>query len=417
MSNDSNTAQSESGLVVLLKAHNVSEEMALAISPAFTELFDLANEWNDKAKKYLSDPDLSPEEKAKEARTARLALVKVRTGIEKKRKELNEEDQKRIADRNTIGKVLTSLVVPTEALLQEEEDRAENLLKAEKDKIKNERLEKIKPYEVDCTFFDLANMPEEAFSTLLENSRLAFEKRADEIALNERTAKRKEQLISLGFKPDESGNYVHEYSVMGQKIAYDKEAFVMFNEDHWIDVLNTFTICINTISKKRAEEKQAQENKLKAEKDEADRKLALLQQEQKEKEQKHQEALFRQGMFQEMGIALEYQKAIEMTDLEYATLFEQKKLEYGAEQNRIFIEQKKKEREDFLKKQTEEEEARKKRELELAPDKQKLLNFINNFEFETYGIVSEDAEKTEKDIHQKFLAFKKWAIEQINLLK
>lgn len=402
--------QPVNGLVVLLKANNISEEMALQISPAFTELFDLATEWNKKAKEYLSNPDFSQEEKAKHARTARLALVKVRTGVEKKRKELNEEDQKRISDRNLIGKILINLVVPTEEILEAEEKRAENEEKERKEAIKQERLKQLEPYQVDCTFFDLANMPEEAFSILLENSKLAFQKRIDDekIATEkarvlEKIASRKEQLILLGFKPHESGAYVHELFDVHEEIE-------LYKDEQWKTFTDKLSKEISDLINEKRKAKEAEENRLRAEKEEADRKLLLIQQEQKEKEEKHKIALLRQEFCSKIGITLEYTLAHEMSDEGWNNYYLEKKSEYEAEQNRLFIEQKKKEREEAIAKAEQERIEKEKIEASKAPIKEQLNKWVDSFSLGKP--ISEN--DTVIQIEVKFEGFKSWAKSLIN---
>lgn len=407
MSELNKTEQQENGLVVLLKANNISEEMALQISPAFSELFDLATEWNKKAKEYLSNPEFSQEEKAKHARTARLALVKVRTGIEKKRKELNEEDQKRISDRNLIGKVLINLVVPTEEMLEAEEKRVENEEKERKEAIKQERLKQIEPYQVDCTFFDLANMPEDAFNTLLENSSLAFEHKSEKERIEKRTNERKEQLVLLGFKPHQTGNetaYIHEL------FDVEQEDILNYSDEQWKRFADNLAKDISELVEKRRKEKEDEEKRLKAEKDEADRKLLLIQQEQKEKEKKHNDAVYRQQAAARMNIVLEYTIAHEMTEQGWCDWFKEKNSEYEAEQNRLFIEQKKKEREEAIAKAENERIEKEKIEAAKAPIKDQLNKWVNGFSLG--NPISEN--DTTIQIEAKFEEFRKWAKSLIN---
>lgn len=473
MSENQQTAQPENGLVVLLKENNVSEETALAISPAFAELYDLANEWKNKAAEYLNDENLSTEEKAKEARKARLALVKVRTEIDKIRKQLNEPDQQKITDRNTAAKVLTALVTPTEALLEAEEKRAENEEKERKTKIKTERLEKLSPYNVDCTYFDLENMPDQAFNQLLENSRLLYEKKVeDEKKLKEkadfekRTADRKEQLVLLGFRSHESGAYVHKLFDVHEEIE-------SYANDQWDRFTDKLAKEISDDLEAIRKEKEAEENRLKAEKEKAERETALLKQQEKERQHKHDLAIKMQGALGKINCVMSYDSLYGMTDEDFNKLFAEKNEIYQAEQNRLFIEKKKKEREEALKVEKEKrvqkriEELSKldfvfeentacwrrddigaivlittmeilsdeewvngpmanisgliyeKRAADLAPEKEKISTWVNSHlmpSINTEGF-SESAKKTAEEIFQKFQSFNKWANNEINNLK
>lgn len=437
---EENALPSVSGLVVLLKEKNFSEETALAISPAFDELYNTAKEWNTKATEFLNNPDLLPEEKAKEARAARLALVKVRTGIEKKRKELNDSDQKRIDERNAIGKVLTGLVTPTEKILQDEEDRAANIEKQRKAALKNERLAHLEPYKVDSQFFDLENMPAEAFAVLLENSSLAHQKRIDdeEKLIKEKAEKEKintriQQIVNLGFEFDnEDGRmngdyrYYFEYfkkqgEVEDFEISIPAENFKLSDKD-WIEMLAAHIAKIEQAKEQNKKDKEAEDNLLKAEKKAAERKAQLLEQQEKERKARHDEALARQKKLSDIKVIEAYQKLYDMDEASFNDYFTDKNQAYQAEQNRLFIEKKKKEREDALAKEKAEAEAKAKREEALAPDKIKLKIFVDRIhnvvkEFESNEFTNEEARLLYKNFFGMMERANQWANEHIEKLK
>lgn len=368
MSKEIEAQSGDSPLVALLEKNcEISKGTAVLLSTAFSEFYDQAQEWNKKAKEYLTNTELSQEEKSKECRKGRLALVKVRTGIDKKRKELNEGANLAISNHNKAAKLLTELVSPTEALLDAEEKKQENIEKEKREKIKQERLSQLEPLGVDCTFFDLANMPEEAFSQLLENSKLAAEKRIED----EKKAAEIEE----------------KARIENERIQKEQEA-------------------------KRIEE----ETRLKAEKDAAERKAALLEQEKKEKEEAHQVTISRLQSLVDVGLKISYDNCQKLSDQEYNDLFIKQKSEYEAEQNRLFIERKKKEREDALEAKRKEDEAKAKREAELAPDKTKLEIAIMNMNYEC-SVNSKEALEVNNLILEKFNGFKKWAIDQVSNLK
>lgn len=384
MEENQNTELPVNGLVVLLKENNVSEETALAISPAFTELYDLANEWNSKANEYLKDETLDPEEKAKQAKKARLALVKVRTGIDKKRKELNDADDKRIKDRNNAAKVLTGLVTPTEALLEEVEKKQENEEKERKAALKVERLAKLEPYNVDCTYYDLENMPDPAFDQLLENSRLLHEKKVEdeqkaikEKELQEKINTRIKKLIELGFNKY-GENYVftfcylvdHEDETTGFELSFN-ESKLSDDDSDWNESEKYFIERIQTAKELNKKHQKNIDNRFLAEKQKAERETALLKQQQKEKDEKHNAAIYRQQAAARMNIVLEYTIAHEMTEEDWRDWFKEKDSEYETEENRKFIEKKKKERDDAL------ETAKKKQKAERVNELSK-----NDFRFE-----------------------------------
>lgn len=457
----------KSGLVSFLETKNISEETALSIAPSFEDFYVQANDWKSKATAFLKDPNISDEEKAKQARIARLALVKVRTGIDKKRKELNADDKQRIDDRNQAAGVLSDLVTPLEDLLLEKEKAQEIAQKAINDKIKEDREAKLAPYSVDSTFYDLINMPEELFEKMLENSKLAHEakiqkeKEAEEqAAFEKRTSERKEQLVLIGFKPHETGAYVH-------KLFDVHEEIVDYPNDQWESFLNKLKADIDADKKQeeekanlRAEEAEKEAARLKAEKDE-------LKRIEEAKEVKHKAAIARQEILSELGCTLDYNSCAEMDEKTWTEFEQIKRSEYQAEQLKLHKEKKQKEIKE-ARVQSRINELQKldfyfdektlswkrddiealilittmetsdndiwindvmagvagkiydKREAKLAPDKTKIHNVINKMEMpaiSTFEFKSGETEALYATIQAKFDAFKKWANEQVNTLK
>lgn len=476
---ENQTQQQESGLVVLLKENSISESTALLLSSSFEEFYNQANEWSQKATAFLSDPALSDEEKAKEARTARLALVKVRTGIEKKRKELNEEDQQKITDRNSAAKVLTGLVVPTEELLLAKEKEAEIADQKKKNELKEARAEALKNYNVDCTFFDLANMPDEAFKILLENSQLAFQKKAeDEVKADEerqkmaRVNQRITHLSKLGFLLDEESVGGDGICEENQRLYYNKEIGIGYpldlysiNEIEFQKQISNAEVDVSIF----AEKKKVEENRLKAEKEELERKNQLLEQQEKERKEKHGTAIYRQEWLSKIGVTAEYDFCANMSMDEWVHYTVEQKSIYEAEQNRLFIEKKKKERDEAITKikqkivqdridqvikldfefaemrhewfhkdpdfhifltQIEEldgdkwnlllaefaDKLKNKRDAELAPDKEKLKFAVSQINFNC-DVSGHEAQLTLTEIFRRTEGLKKWAYEQIEMLK
>jgi len=137
----------------------------------------------------------------KEAGIARKALVKVRTGVLEKHKQLKADSLKYGRLLDGIKNILIELNLPTEAYLREQEEFAENAKIKEKAKLKESRLVLLAPFEVDTTFYDLENMSDLLFNKLLEDSVLLFNARkekaekeaADAKALEEKEAEEKRQ--------------------------------------------------------------------------------------------------------------------------------------------------------------------------------------------------------------------------------
>lgn len=408
----------KSGLVSFLETKNISEETALSIAPSFEDFYNQANEWKQKATNFLQDLTISQEEKAKESRTARLALVKVRTGIDKKRKELNDEDNRRVKERNNAANALTELVSPIEDLLLEEEKKQENEQKAINEAIRNERAEKLNLYGVDSTFYDLINMPEEMFEALLENSRIAveakleLEKRTEEEkAKVERYNLRIARLMLMGFYLYNDG-YNHDF---GLEVSLN--VINEFPEENFMNM-------VIAIEKAILEEKELRENTAKIEAERLSKENAVLQaqkeeleRKEKEKEAKHNTAISRQQVLSNLGFTLDYDSCYRMENDEWDDLYRVKSVEYNAEQTRLYIEKKKAEFEVARIEKEAKEKAEKERTEELAPDKEKLTAMVNSLTIYDISLKSVEAGTMRIDFINRLNAYKKWANEQINTLK
>ncbi len=413
-----NNTIAKSGLVSFLETKNISEETALSIAPSFEDFYNQANEWKEKATIFLQDLTISQEEKAKESRTARLALVKVRTGIDKKRKELNDEDNRRVKERNNAANALTELVSPIEDLLLEEEKKQENEQKAINEAIRNERTEKLNAYGVDSTFYDLINMPEEMFEALLENSRIAVEAKLElEKRIEEEKAKverynlRVARLMLMGFYLHNDG-YNHDF---GLEVSLN--VINEFPEENFMNM-------VIAIEKAIFEEKELRENAAKIEAERLSKENAVLQaqkdeleRKEKEKEVKHNEAISRQQILSSLGFTLDYDSCYRMEHDEWVDLERVKATEYNAEQNRLYIEKKKAEFEAARIEKEAKEKAEKDRVNELAPDKDKLLKAIENINWLEIDLKTVESKTIQIGLINKLDAYKKWANEQINTLK
>ena len=127
----------------------VEEAKALTLAPGDTEGYDILNK-------------------------ARMAFVHTRTGIDKRRKELNADQQKSIKDRNAAAKDLTAIIAPGEdhvsGLLKTEDDRLEAI---EEDKrvaqkaLIDERVKQMIAVNGPAAYLEIAAMTDEDFDTAL----------------------------------------------------------------------------------------------------------------------------------------------------------------------------------------------------------------------------------------------------------
>ncbi len=107
----------------------------------------------------------------KVARKALTTCVSMRTGIDKRRKELNADYHARIADNNAAGKILTTAISPAEQHLRVEvdtEDDRKAAIKAEKERLEVERVDGIQAliHNIRSMVTSLNGMDSTALTTL-----------------------------------------------------------------------------------------------------------------------------------------------------------------------------------------------------------------------------------------------------------
>lgn len=169
---------------------------ARTILDNFTGFFEQAKEWEIKAKSLVVT-DISQSKEMAEAREARLALKEIRVNAEKVRKDLKEKSLREGKAIDGIANVIKALVVPIEDHLEKQEKFKELYEQAQIEKIHNERLNSLSQYVEDVSLYNLKDMSDEAFSKLLENSKIALEaqKEAEKKAEEERIAKEKAEKL------------------------------------------------------------------------------------------------------------------------------------------------------------------------------------------------------------------------------
>jgi colicin import membrane protein len=111
----------------------------------------------------------------KQARAKRLALAKIRVDAEKTRKAMKEESLKTGRAIDKVASVIESITEPEEARLLEMEKIAERAEAARKAAVKASRETLLAPFQIETGYYQLADMPEEAFQSLLNSTRIAHE--------------------------------------------------------------------------------------------------------------------------------------------------------------------------------------------------------------------------------------------------
>jgi len=133
------------------------------------------------------------------ARATRLALKSIRVNVENTRKALKEASLREGKAIDGMANVLKYLIEPVETDLQAKEDFVRLAEERRKAALAADRAAKLAAFGVDCQHFDLANMADEGFSTLLSSSeagyraRIAAEKAERERIEAERIAREKEE--------------------------------------------------------------------------------------------------------------------------------------------------------------------------------------------------------------------------------
>lgn len=195
----------KSELITFMEENSLNKTTQELFIENFEPFFKQSKEWATKAK-TLKITDVNQLEDMQSARVGRLALQKVRTGIEAKRKLLKEESLKTGKDIDIVAKFLTSLVVPTENYLEEQEKFIERENEKNAEALKTERLAALDPFNVETQFYDLAKMPQELFDKLLSDSKILHQAKIDNEAkekaaelLFQRMRDREVILRKLGF--------------------------------------------------------------------------------------------------------------------------------------------------------------------------------------------------------------------------
>lgn len=157
---------------------DIDKSEALALQKSFMPLFTLANEWTARAK-AITVTNIEQVEEMQQARAARLKLKEIRVDADKLRKELKAESLLKGKAIDGMGNIIKFLIVPIEEHLQKQEDFIKNEKAKIREALVQERTEKLTALDVDTTFYNLGDMPTEAFDNLLETSKIGHERKVE----------------------------------------------------------------------------------------------------------------------------------------------------------------------------------------------------------------------------------------------
>lgn len=181
-----------------LQIIGVENEIGIDLKKNFQPFFDQAQEWKEKAEGIVVT-DADQKELIKSAKEARIALKNIRVEVEHKRKALKEESLRKGKAIDGIANVIKYLITPIENHLKEQEDFVKIQEEKRKAELAASRDAELSKYDVNTQFYQLSEMSEEAYSQLLENSKVAYltkkeeERKAEEERIAQEKAEAKER--------------------------------------------------------------------------------------------------------------------------------------------------------------------------------------------------------------------------------
>lgn len=183
---------SENQLVTIVEQSGLETTKAQIILAQFQGYFNMASEWEAKAKRIVVTTADQVADMA-EARAGRLYLREKRLAVERTRKELKEQALREGKAIDGLANVLKALIVPIEEYLDQQEHFVENRAAAQAEA---ERVAKEKAEEAERAAKEKAEAAERVRITI-ENERLrreAFERDAAERAQRESEAAARRKL-------------------------------------------------------------------------------------------------------------------------------------------------------------------------------------------------------------------------------
>jgi len=182
-------------LQVILDEQNVPAENAKALIEAFgapfTEAGDILRTYED-----IKVTDESQVKEMAEAKEKRLALKRIRTGVESKRKELKEDSLRTGRAIDIVARYIKENIEPAEKYLESQEKFAELKKAAQDAKTKADRIERLLKYTDDISLYNLDNIDDETFEFLLAKVKKEYD---DRVAAEKAEADRieKERLAEI----------------------------------------------------------------------------------------------------------------------------------------------------------------------------------------------------------------------------
>jgi len=282
----------------------LEQEIALSLKNDFTPFFQEAEKLTRQAKdiKVTSPKQIDIMERAREVR---LSLKRIRNNLEKTRKRLKEESLRKGKAIDGMANIIKYLIVPVEEYLQEQEDFVKIQEEKKRAELAENREKELSQYSIDCSYYNLAEMPEAGYLQLLETSKKTWE------AQKEAERKEEEERIAREKKEAEERERIRKENEQLKKEAKERRElqekrqeqltglwqylpngtnYMDMSEEKFKILVNGATKAKNTAHKKaekERKEREAQEEKLKTEQKEKERIEAEL----KAKEEAEEKAI------------------------------------------------------------------------------------------------------------------------------
>lgn len=158
--------ETQNELVRVLETSGLDKTKSQILLDKFVGYFEIAAEWERKTREIVVS-DISQITEMKMAREARLFLSKKRIDVEKTRKELKEDSLREGQTIDAIARILKNLIEPIENQLEQKEKFAQIQEAKKREEVKVLRAEKLASLGVDANLYDLLNMPEVVYETMI----------------------------------------------------------------------------------------------------------------------------------------------------------------------------------------------------------------------------------------------------------
>lgn len=365
----------------------VNEETALQVKNSLSEFIVKANEWREQIDSLVIE-SVNDTAKMKIAREARLFLKNnrleakrltdmKRDEVKAKKLQFDLEDKAWLKGFQLVEEICKSL----EDKALEKEKYAEKVEEERKEKLRQERWEQLSHY-VELEPFGLAEMPESTFSALLSGAKAQHEEKIEAERKAEEERLEKERLEKL----------------FNQR-RYETSRLINFIDDYdsilWHELSEGEYSQIVTTAVDKRSEYEAEQERIRQENE----RLAK----EAEKAKQEAESIRKKAEQEKIKAEQERLKAQKEKEAELARIQAELEIERKKEELRV---QREKEAEDARKKAE--------REAMLAPDKDKLISYINSVNPPAPDLSSTSSKEVLSEINEKLEGWKKWASKTVN---